>query len=180
MLTIRSRHIHLSEVDQGHFLQLYEWRIQSDFIGRCTLRGMVTFDEFCREIATDRMTDRHEQLIIETPRSGRSIGTIYAYGGSPATQDVLISAYVDPRFQGRGYGVYAAVAYAQHLFMLRGVKRLHMDVYSCNTEVLNILYQIGATAESFADRVSVAEHYSREVRRFVFADEQAVKLSRFL
>ena len=55
-----------------------------------------------------------------------------------------------------------------------------MDVYSCNTEVLNILYQIGATAESFADRVSVAEHYSREVRRFVFADEQAVKLSRFL
>ncbi len=55
-----------------------------------------------------------------------------------------------------------------------------MDVYSSNIEVLNILHQIGAIAESFADRVSVVGHYSREVRRFVFADEQVVKLSRFL
>lgn len=180
MSTIESRHIRLVTCKRSDLYQLYTWRIQEEFMQYCTPKGDVTFREFSRELREDSLTDRHEQLMIKSRSIKRSIGTIYAYGGNPEDATVFVSVYIDPRFRGRGYGAYATAAYAHHLFSSRGVKVLWLDVYNYNTNVLKMLHRIGATSQPLATRISISGRSSREVNRFVFTDEQAENLSRFL
>lgn len=177
MLTIESKLVRLTECSRADIRTLYHWRISPIFLNTCTQRRHLSFLEFCREIRNDFKTDRHEQYMIYSRNKSEAMGTIYSYGGNEIDSSVFVSIYIASEFQKKGIGVYAFATYIKYLFESKNIKQILFDVYATNHRVLDIFCKT-----HLKQYLSISEHTSkdRKIFRFVFSDEHAVVLSRFL
>jgi len=148
MISPRTRKVFLGPVEETDIETLLFWRNSESYRNHCSFRdGVVTRPEYLAELESDRRRDRHEQYLVFDRHSNKPVGTVYSYGYSSLDGHVFMTAYIDDRFRGFGYGAHAVALFSTYLFQEYGLFKIYTDVYSDNALSVRPLLRFGFKKE---------------------------------
>lgn len=108
------------------------------------------------EIEVGRRALDESSVAICLKQTGRVIGDLFGGGGENDEDDTAsVGWHLDPQFGGRGYAFEAATALFDHLFRVKGFRRLYAYVEDHNTPSQRLCEKLGMRREGvFVEYVS--------------------------